>query len=272
MKRRISATLFVLFLAALLVSSLLIPSLAAPGKTNLGTLTKVAASAIKVDGTKDAAYADGIHLTIKAAKDTSMYTEVWFLWTDGYLYMYGEIHDKDLTDLTADKKKTSPWTADSIECFIDDDNDGKDYGMQYRVDFTGYGTWKDRNANKNYYTKDVLGTDFQYGATKTAFGYTGEMRMPLKAVKGNQVGINVQVNGISETYANTSTGWVTAEYAYFVLGDVKATAAATTKAAAATTAKAAATAAAPKTADVSVIIASVMLTAAAACVVIKKKH
>ena len=262
--------LALLLCVVLLVGTLAIPAFAAPGKQNLGKLAKVANSAVTVDGTKDAAYSDGLTFTVKGSGNLS--TAISIVWGDGYLYMFADVKDDKLTDITADAKKTSPWTADSVECFIDDDNDGKNYGMQYRVDFVGYGTWKDRNANKNYYTKDVLGTAFQYAAKKNDKGYTAEMRMPLEKGKvGAEIGLNFQINAISETYYQTKDGWNTPEYGYVVLGDAKATTAAATTKAAATAAAATKTTAA-KTADMSVVIAAVATAALAGVVVCKKKH
>ncbi len=252
--------------AALMTAALATSVSAAPGKQNLGTVAKVEASAVKVDGKKEAIYDKGLKTkTAVNSKNEAITADAWVLWTDDYVYFYAEVKDATLTDISAAEKKTSPWNADSIEAFIDDDNDGKNYGMQYRVDFTGYGTWKDRNANKNYYTVDVLGTDFQYAAVKSSTGYTAEMRLPLKGAKvGQQIGFNIQVNGISSTSYLVSDGWNTPEYPYFVLGDLvkeeKPAAAATT------------TAAAPKTADMTSVLAlASVLMSGAAVVGLKRK-
>ena len=236
--------------AFMLTAALCQPAMAAPGKTNLGTVAKVSSSAVTVDGKKDAIYDKGLNVKVQGSDEVS--ADTWFLWTDGYMYFYADVTDPELKDCDAETKKTTPWTPDNVELFIDDDNDGKDYAMQYRVDFTGYGSWKDRSANKNYYTTDVIGDDFKYAAVKTDKGYTAEMRVPLNGKVGNEVGFNIQASFNSIA----SDPWKTSEYNYFVLGEpVKADTPVTD---------------APKTADP---ISLVLLAAAASgLVVFKKKH
>lgn len=274
-----------LAIAALTVSALCTGVNAAPKGKDLGSIPKVLDSAVKIDGEKDAAYANALKLKVSYnAKETNpkVFADVSVLWTDGWIMTYAEITDATLTDIDAKAKTTSPWTADSIEIFVDDDNDGKNYGMQYRVDFTGYGSWKDRNANKNYYTVADIGNTFTYAAKKTATGYTAEMKVPTTAKQGASVGIMYQLNAISATYllseVSDNSGWTTAEYPFVKLGApvvAATTAAATTAKAAATTTKAAAatTTKAAQTADMSLIapIATVCLAAAGWLTVSKKR-
>ncbi|NLE14197.1 MAG: hypothetical protein GX628_11040 [Clostridiales bacterium] len=251
-----------LLLAVLITAAAALPVIAAPGKTNLGEVLKVDPSAVKIDAEIDDVYKDSLSVKAEVNSGTEkIYADVWFVWSDGFLYMYAEVHDTTLTDISAEAKTNQPWTADSIECFIDDDNDGKNYGMQYRVDFTGYGTWKDRNANKNYYTVDVLGDDFKYAANKTDYGYSAEMRMPMAGSVGSEIGINIQVNGISSTSYLVKDGWNTPEYPFFKLGvKVETTAAATTPAAGAAAAKPKAS---PQTFDVTGVMLISLLSAGA---------
>jgi hypothetical protein len=207
-------------IAALVVTASLSTAVsAAPGKTNLGKVAKVESTAVKVDGKKDEIYSKGLNIKTKVNAD-GVSANAWLVWSDGYMYVYAEVADSTPNDIDTATKATSPWTADSFEIFIDDDNDGKNYAMQYRVDLTGYGTWKDRNANKNYYTPDVLGNDFRYAAIKTATGYNAEMRVPLSAKLGAEVGINFQVNGVTGTSYLVKDGWNTPEYSFVVLDEL----------------------------------------------------
>ena len=250
--------------AALMLSAAFCQSvMAAPGKKNLGTAAKVNLDAVTVDGKKDAIYEKGLNIKTEVNNDVS--ADTWVVWSNGCLYFYADVTDATENDCDAATRTTAPWSADSIEIFIDDDNDGADYAMQYRVDFTGYGTWKDRNANINYYTPDVIGDDFQYAAVKTSTGYTAEMCVPLDGKVGNEVGFNIQINNVTSTSYLVENGWNTPEYYYFILGDIVKT---DTPAESTDTG----VASAPQTADPFAIAAVAAIASAAAAAVIKKKH
>lgn len=250
--------------AALMLSASLFTSVsAAPGKTALGSVAKVDASAVKVDAKKDDIYAKGLNVKTGVNAD-GVSANAWLVWSDGYLYVYAEVADSTPNDCDAATKVTSPWSADSFEIFVDDNNDGVNYGMQYRVDLSGYGTWKDRNANKNYYTPDVLGNDFRYAAEKTTTGYKAEMRVPFAAKVGGEVGINFQVNGITGTSYLVKDGWNTPEYPFITLGDLIKQEPAKTETPAATS---------PKTADAAGIVVLASVISGAALVISRsKKH
>lgn len=178
---------FTALIAAGLVAAMAIcPVLAADGKKNYGSVAKVSGSALNIDGKKDELYSQGLNVKTEV-NDGGISADAWLLWSDGYLYVYAEVADGTRDTISADAKKSSPWTADSFEIFVDDDNDGKNYAMQYRVDSEGYGTWKDRNANKNYYTPDVIGNDFKFAAVDGEKSYSVEMRVPMNAGKGDRV-------------------------------------------------------------------------------------
>ncbi len=251
---------------ALLVAASLCTSLsAAPGTKNLGDVPKVDASAITVDGKKDELYDKALNIKTEI-NNGGINADTWVLWSDGWLYVYAEVVDPEENDISESEKATSPWTADSIEILIDDDNDGENYGMQYRVDFTGYGTWKDRNANVNYYTPDVVGDDFLYAAQNTDGGYTAEMRIPLDGKEGGEVGYNIQVNGVSATSYLVEDAWNTPEYYYFVLGEPLPSAPAEAEAATDETA------AAPQTLDATALSALSAVLCAAGIIAAKKKR
>lgn len=251
---------------ALLVAASLGSSLsAAPGTKDLGDVPKVDASAITVDGKKDELYDQALNIKTEI-NNGGISADTWVLWSDGWLYVYAEVVDPEDNDISESEKAASPWTADSIEILIDDDNDGENYGMQYRVDFTGYGTWKDRNANVNYYTPDVIGDDFLYAAQNTDGGYTAEMRIPLDADEGDEVGYNIQVNGVSATSYLVQDAWNTPEYYYFVLGEPLPSAPAESEAAADEPA------AAPQTFDPATLAALSAVLCAAGIAATKKKR
>ena len=231
MKVKLTALIAAGLIAAMAVS----PVSAAPGKENYGSVGKVAADAVKVDGKKDSIYGKGLNVKNKV-NGNGISANAWLLWSDGYLYVYADVTDATRDKIAADAKKTSPWTTDSFEIFVDDDNDGKNYGMQYRVDSEGYGTWKDRNANKNYYTPDVIGDDFKYAAIDGAAGYSIEMRVPMSAKEGAEVGINFQINGIQASSYLVQDGWNTPEYGFVTLSSLVKTETASNPSSAAQTA------------------------------------
>lgn len=206
-----------LIAAGIIAGMAVSPVHAAPGKENYGSVGKVAANAVTVDGKKDSIYDKGLNIKTKV-NDKGISANAWLLWSEGFLYVYADVSDATRDKISADDKKNSPWNADSFEIFVDDDNDGKNYGMQYRVDSEGYGTWKDRNANKNYYTPDVIGDDFKYAAVDGAAGYSIEMRVPMSAKESAEVGINFQINGIQATSYLVKDGWNTPGYGFITLG------------------------------------------------------
>lgn len=203
--------------AGLITLAAISPVAAAPGKKNLGSVAKVEASALKIDGKKDELYDRGLNVKTEV-NENGISADAWLLWSDGYLYVYADVTDSKRDTIDEAAKKTAPWTCDSFEIFVDDDNDGKNYANQFRVDSTGYGTWKDRNANKNYYTPDVIGSDFRYAAVDGKDGYQIEMRVPMTAKEGKEVGINFQINGGQATSYLVKDGWNTPEYPYITLG------------------------------------------------------
>ena len=259
-KRTVSITAAALILA----SALCVGTSAAPNGKDLGSVAQVKAAAVKVDGKKDAAYDNALKLKSEHNPDANVYADIWVLWQKGYITFYAEVTDNKLEDKGAATQSSSPWSNDSIEIFVDDNNDGVNYGMQYRVDFTGYGSWKDRNANKNYYTKALCDGVFEYAAVKTDKGYTAEMSVPTTAKEGDKVGIMFQINGISGTSLLVKTsgnsGWDTKDYPFVTLGAMVAE----KPAAAPTTA--------PATADPISLAALAALASGAAFVALGKKR
>ena len=216
---KMKAKTYALIVAALTAVTAVCPVSAAAGMKHYGSVAKVADSALNIDGKKDALYDKGLNIRTEV-NNGDISANAWLLWSDGYLYVYADVTDAERDTITTEEKETSPWTADSFEIFVDEDNDGKDYAMQYRVDAEGYGTWKDRNANESYYTPDVLGNDFRFAAVDGDKGYSIEMRVPMNASKGAEVGINFQVNGVQATSYLVEEGWNTPEYGYITLGDL----------------------------------------------------
>ena len=253
--------------AAVIAAAALCPTLsAAPGTKDLGEVPQVDPSAITVDGKKDDLYEKALKISTEI-NNGGISADTWVLWSDGWLYVYAEVTDPDENDISETEKASSPWTADSVEILIDDDNDGVNYGMQYRVDFTGYGTWKDRNANANYYTPDVIGDDFKYAAVNTDDGYTAEMRIPLDSKKGGEVGYNIQVNGVTAASYLVQDAWNTPEYYYFTLGEPLPT-----EAPAETETETVDETVAPQTFDPTVLAVFAAAISGAGIVISRKKH
>lgn len=218
MVNTMKAKIVTFIVAALTATAMFSPVSAAQNGKSYGSVGKVLKTTITVDGKKDEAYSKGLNLKTEINNE-GISADAWLLWSDGYLYVYADVTDATRDTISADEKASAPWNADSFEIFVDSDNDGQDYAMQYRVDSEGYGTWKDRNSGENFYTPDVIGDDFLFAAIDSNRGtYSIEMRVPMEAAEGANVGINFQINGVQGKSFLVEDGWNTPEYGYITLG------------------------------------------------------
>jgi len=126
------------------------------------------------------------------------------LWDEKNLYILFEVQDTEL-----DKSSANPWEQDSVEIFIDENNNKtsfyQDDDGQYRVNFD----------NETSFNPEGIAEGFESATSVSSTGYTVEMKIPFKAItpsNGTRIGFDAQVNdgenGARQSIAtwNDSTG------------------------------------------------------------------
>lgn len=288
----------VLTVVILLVSILTVPTLAFKDNLNMGDVPKTA-DAITIDAVKDAVYDKGLKTHISRMVDgveanpTTTTADVWLLWSDGFLYVYGEVKTSVIPALDEDLQTNQSWMIDSLEVFLDPTNENTDNTntQQYRVDYTGYCSIQFQADGTNSYGNRDAGKGFVEGAGKKIdTGYSVEMKIINPLIKAGQLGFLYQVNDMHEDGTRTclfqdggeGQSWASDKYDYVTLVDTTVTGvevvevvpveAAPVEAAAADTAASAPTAtAAPQTGDAGMILAIFALLASASVLVFKTK-
>jgi len=196
---------------------------AAPYGKDLGFIPKVNSQNLTIDGDMENVYNYGLKLTTIGATDPEIYADAWLLWDDEYLYMYAQVFDYEIYSEEKANSIEKQWYVDSFEIFVDDDNDGKNYPMQYRSNCYGLPSGDLRNVSAE--TEKELRERFICAAKLFDKGYYVEMRIPCKTGAGNKVGIMLQQNGVpdrswlTEEAIQLSTGWCVDDYPYAVLGN-----------------------------------------------------
>lgn len=273
----------VFLLAAMIVSMFTFVANAIDTGDNFGTVP--IAKGIKIDGVKDAVYANG--LKVLCNTDITLTTDstavAYLVWSEGFLYVYAEVTDTQMVAIDTTAQTTSPWTVDSLEVFLQPKNDGI-VVEQYRLDPTSY---KSHQVQTNKVAGiNVKGADsdkyFEGKAGTFAGGYAVEFKLPLTGAPaaGAKIGFQIQMNDIRNDKTRAVRvspakllpgSWDGAKYNYITLGSnditpttAAATTAATTKAPAATTAGAA------KTGDNSVVIVMMLMLALGMAVTVFK--
>lgn len=275
-------TLACLFMVSLLT---LIPVFAVAEGVSYGDVAK-SPTAIVLDAEKDAAYDYALKLHqdrkgYEAEVDTATNGDSYILWADGFIYVYGEITDATIVPTTEDIGSNTPWMADSLEVFLDIDNDGVD-PMQYRIDYTGRPSFQFTDSNSYAADASVCNGIFEYAAKVTATGYAVEFKIPHASGKiGEKVGLQLQINDMADEATRTcvfpsnslgGNSWDVTMYDYIVLADAPVIEVAETAApdAAVTDAAPVTVTAAAQTGDTMAIL--LFAVAAAAVVLASKKR
>lgn len=159
-----------------------------------------------MDGTIDKAWDNAPKVSpkfISSNLDTSAVFRA--LWDDNALYILAEVKDKDLS-----VKSGTPYMQDSLELFLDENNDKtQEYGvddLHFRVNYENSQSVDNGNIER-FYTS----------TSKVKDGYVIEARIALKAVpvNGKVLGIELQINdakgtervGTINVFDSTGTGW-----------------------------------------------------------------
>lgn len=275
-------------LACLVMAALmtLLPVLAVEEGVSYGDVVKSPA-AIVLDAEKDAAYdyALKIHQDRKHYEnepDTATNGDSYILWADGFIYVYGEITDATIVPVTEDIQSNTPWMADSLEVFLDVDNDGAD-PMQYRIDYTGRPSFQFTDANSYGADASIADGIFEYAAKVTATGYAVEFKIPHASGKiGETIGLQLQINDMADEATRTCVfppnslgggSWDVTMYDFIVLADAPVIAEPETEAPAGEAAAETPAAEAPaaQTGDAAALLLLAAAAAAAAFVLSKKR-
>lgn len=279
--------LFAILLCTMMLAAMLVPASASGLGSEWGKVPKTT-DAITLDGAKDAIYDQGLIVPIETVREAnselSATGKAYFVWADGYLYVYAEVQDEWLKPIT---EGVSNHLNDGVELSLDWDNDGASSGK--------YVTWYNGYVERVNAFKDPAA---DYGAEIVAkktgdktYSIEWKLTLPKEIKAGSEIAMYMHINNNTEAgkrvmvrapqSANSGSNNL-ANTDYIVLADTVVTAKApettkaseTTKAPETTTAAPATTKAptqTPATADTTVVAATVLLMAAAVALTMKKK-
>ncbi|MTI59693.1 MAG: 1,4-beta-xylanase [Firmicutes bacterium] len=118
--------------------------------------------------------------------DSGAIAKIRTMWNENHLYIYA-----DVTDPVLSKENGNTWEQDSIEIFIDENNNKslsyEDEDSQYRVNF----------SNEQSFDPNPVRPGFVTATRKTDKGYVVEAAiefLTIKAKEGNSIGFDIQVN------------------------------------------------------------------------------
>ena len=121
------------------------------------------------------------------------------LWDDENLYVLIQVSDEQL-----DKASPNAWEQDSIEIFVDEDNQKTTFYQaddgQYRVNFD----------NETSFNPEGIAEGFESAAKAAGTGYTVEVKIPFKHVTPAnqlQVGFDAQVNDGKDGARQSVAAW-----------------------------------------------------------------
>lgn len=130
--------------------------------------------------------ADVILTDVWVEGDTGATAKIRTIWDENHLYVYA-----DVTDPLLSKENNNTWEQDSIEIFIDENNNKslvyEDEDSQYRVNF----------ANEQSFDPNPVCSGFVTATRKTDKGYIVEAAiefLTIKAKAGDSIGFDLQVN------------------------------------------------------------------------------
>ena len=158
---------------------------------------------LKIDGIKDEMYSKGLEIDVtrpSVEQEGFATAKTWNLWEDGWIYIFAEVKDAVIIEPDPTIQETAPWTTDSLEVFIDEENDALEL-QQYRIDVTGWPCYYTQEGAADY-GATMVGTKFGYACVRVDGGYNVEYKVPTASVEGKQVGLNMQINDIYDDAAS----------------------------------------------------------------------
>ena len=169
----------------------------------------VSKGTIVVDGEPDEAWENATEIPLKIDLGTTVSCIMKLLWDEQKLHMYADVKDPVLN-----KVNSEPHQQDSVEIFIDENNNKSDSyeedDKQYRVNYENYQTFNGTKCTKE---------NIEFFAKVTADGYIVEASCKWADVKpsiGMEFGLELQVNDADDSglrlgtlswYDTSGTGW-----------------------------------------------------------------
>ncbi len=188
--------------------------------------------AISIDAERDSIYNYGLSVDVKYEKDREVRATgvVTLLYSKGVIYAFAEVTDSDVQTPDPEVRATAPWRTDSFEVFINLPNNTNVYDvLQFRIDCDGYPSVYDKSGLEAY-GEEAASKYFTYAAKRTGSGYSTEFAIPVEASKGQEIGVNFQINDIygqegeltwamvySEAMAGGTDSWYVSIYPYLTL-------------------------------------------------------
>ena len=164
---------------------------------------------IEVDGAIEERWSDVEEVPFTIAADSPEATaSAKFLWDDDYLYALINVVDSDL-----DKVSSQAHEHDSVEVFIDENNNKSDSyeddDKQYRINYDNEQSFNGPNANEENLISEAILTGDGY-MVEVAFKWTD-----IEPTVSTQIGLEAQINdasggsriGTYSWYDETGTGW-----------------------------------------------------------------
>lgn len=120
------------------------------------------------------------------------------LWDNNYLYVLVEVSDGQLN-----KANANPWEQDSIEVFLDQNNEKTTFYQeddgQYRVNFENITSFNPTEPK-----------GFQSAVSVNGTNYTVEVKIPLTAIKpsaNKTIGFDIQINDAKDGTRQSAATW-----------------------------------------------------------------
>lgn len=224
--------LIVLALTLLMIMSISVS--AAPTGASLGDIPQTGI-AITVDATKDDIYDKGLIIPLErpltaGQNDYGTKGTAWCLFNNGTLYVVVNVKDSDIETPDPANQKSSPWSTESVEIFVDAGNKGEQANvLQYRIDVTGWPCVYTQ-AGRADYGQEAVGDAFGYACKLSSNEYWVEFAIPLEGAKteGFQFGFQFQINDrstkgdpqvqVMSPSSLGATSWSADTYDYAVVG------------------------------------------------------
>jgi len=152
----------------------------------------------EIDGTIDSLWSDANVIetqTVIQGDEDSARAKVRTMWDKDYVYVLAEV-----TDPLLNKDGTQPHEQDSVEFFIDENNNKTTFyqedDAQYRVNYDNEQSFGENADQERFKTATKIVDD----------GYIVEAAIPLKTIEGETgeiIGFDVQVNDADDTGSRT---------------------------------------------------------------------
>ena len=229
--------LFSVILAGVILSSLAASVSASYDAAKVADVPKVpSADLITIDGEmNDAVWADAVKVEINqfnGGTENDTHGTAYMLWGDNTLYLFYDVTDPEIVPPAEDLQQNSPWNTDSVEMFFDFGNEHADLVQQFRVDCSGWLSYKPEGGATSY-GPDAGKYFGDYAVKMDKDGYNVEVAVNLSEwglAEGDAIGLQLQINDMTAANETGTTAvynmaqslgaksWDADLYDYVVLG------------------------------------------------------